>query len=743
MNILRKISFALTETIITVIPSVYNIFERIGSHEFFSSEAIQNISNNIYILVSVCMLFAFGIKLLNTIVNPDIIDDKKKGTKKTFINGVIAVVLISVVPFLFDILYKVQFQVLGTDEQTGEHHNLIQKIVFGTDGEYDSGSLRAGYTFAAFCYPNETVSNTGLTVQGGNYYNKVTRGEIQYIDKVGDAINDEINGEYELNYHIILAPLAGGYVLYQVILMCIDIAFRSVKLGILQLMAPLVICAFIFAGTDMLTRWIKEVISTYVIVFVKVAAITFMVYALSLLPDLFDRLGLVDSTRDSWAAKGFIRVAFLIGLLQLVKKLPEIINKIFGTSLDTNGDGGIRGRLGAMAGVGAAAQRAWDALRTHPIQTAMKPVGAVAGVGANIANRGIEIGRRINEASVGAGVTNRGLRYGAAILGGIAGGVASGTATSIGAARRGWQNGLRAPGQEAQFYRDTHQPGSTFGQRTLAGAARTLGFRTPYERAGRNDDIVEWRDAAGNNHRMTVEQLKALQEPHQALTTHAKTLRDQIAAQIDREQSNVQLGDVTATVGGIPMTFTGNAHQIKKQIETFAQNRPAGMSEDDHRAYVSQFETAFANQRDAVLNNATQDVWSTGTFNFHDGTGTVRELTGIRLQDAQSAMAEVAAIFQNNDDLRNYFAAHGRTATIGPNGTISFTGANIMDAGTAGSVAALNNDRTTEYNSALINHQAAINARKNSQRDRDQQASQQSVDNRRNNGGGGNAGGGH
>ena len=108
MRILRSISFALASCLYSIIPDLYDLFEKIAKTEFFTSESIQEISNNIYVLISICMLFAFGIKLISVIVNPDLVDDKKKGPGKTFINAIIAVVLITITPMAFKTLYDIQ-----------------------------------------------------------------------------------------------------------------------------------------------------------------------------------------------------------------------------------------------------------------------------------------------------------------------------------------------------------------------------------------------------------------------------------------------------------------------------------------------------------------------------------------------------------------------------------------------------------------------------------------------------------
>ena len=285
-----------------------------------------------------------------------------------------------------------------------------------------------------------------------------------------------------------------------------------------------------------------------------------MIYGLSQIPDLLDSIG-ADNSGFSGLAKGFIRVAILIGLLQLVKKLPEIINKIFGTNIE-NKEGGISGRLGEMAGVGGIAKNAWDFLRHHPVQAVGRPVGAVLGAGSGIISRGVG-GFRSSYQNTAGRHMHPGWRIARAVGAGIRD-TAGGVLASPGSMRRGWRNGFAAAGREAAYYRDTHQEGSTFGGRLAAGAARTFGFRTPYERASKDDDTVTYieyqRDAAGNimydangraivaaRHQMTVEQLNGLKSSNEAIVNQRNTARDAAVHAITDENSHLQLTGAAAT----------------------------------------------------------------------------------------------------------------------------------------------------------------------------------------------------
>ena len=395
-NIFRSLSFTIVQNVYTLFPELYEIFTKLASARYFADENIKAMSQNLYIVMCVCMLFALGIRLINAIVNPAALDGgpdgakKKKSVKSTFINSIFAVLLIVLIPMGFKILYQVQDDVV-------EKH-WIEKVVIGIDTSQSSqnaGQIIAAYTFYSFCQPDTShdISIEAFSQQGGDIYNKAITEDINYLKQMDSVINSKTNGKYDLEYNAILAPAVGIYIFYQLILVCMDMALRMFKLGLLELITPIILCGFLFQGTELLGNWFKEVIKTYVLVYLKIALMAFMVYGLSLLNGFLretDKDGNLmfsytrpDGTRSIFF-EGIIRTFIIIGLLQVVKQIPDIINSIFGSNIKPRG--GIRGRLGEMAGVGELAQKGWDAVRKKAVGAgliaATGPVGwAAAGAG--------------------------------------------------------------------------------------------------------------------------------------------------------------------------------------------------------------------------------------------------------------------------------------------------------------------------------------------------------------------------
>lgn len=490
MSLLRTLFYALASVLYKLIPDTYNLFKELSTMKYATNEQISAITSNLYLLVSAVMLFAFGIRLLGAIVNPDSFNDKKKGFKAVFMHSIIGIILIGVLPFIFSFAYKVQNQVLGVDEngKDTENGNLIQKYIFGFNyNDGDLGKSLMYQTFRAFCRIEDSAGND-LMEQDETYsdydkwikpYTKIARGETDGFDDLGDVLNSKHNDEYVVDFNLILSPLLAGFMIYQLILLCIDTALRGFKLVFLQLMSPLVICAYIFSGGEILKKWGKEVASTFLLIFFKIIGLDFMIIGLSFMSSLMS-----SGNLGTGLAFAFV----IVGLLMLIKQIPNLINTIFGIKIDEKG-GGIGGRLAAMAGVGGLAKKAWDTATKHPIQTAKKPIGAVAGVGSNLANniRG-EVRQSLDNSKKGKNQVLRGIR--AASRGALLG-VGGGALSSVGAMRRGWKTGgLKAIGTEARRYDSVHPEGSTFKGRTREALRSRLGLTNSAEA-----EMLKWDKA--------------------------------------------------------------------------------------------------------------------------------------------------------------------------------------------------------------------------------------------------------
>lgn len=385
-DILRLIAGAICSPIYRLIPKVYDIFYNLASARYFSDTTIDSLSKNLYVLISVVMLFTFSASLLSAIVNPDLISDKKKGVGAVFKRAIIGLMLIVLIPFAFDEAYKIQDKIMS--------NSLIEKVIVGisfettncTEEQKDEngkcvtkggngGQVIAGTLISAVLHPiDDEVTVKGVSDAGDVYQNMVVK-DIDNIKtmkkkKYLNAAPDNSSEEYAFDFEGLLAIVAGFATIYILILYAMDTAVRLFKLAFFELTAPISIIAYIISGPDMLKKWATEVGKTYVEVFVRIGGMAIYLFLLQHFNEFFDKY---DNQNF------FFKVLLIVGMLIFVKQLPDIVNRAFGTNWQTKG--GIGGRLGSMAVVGDTAKKAWDTVKKGLTTVGLTAAGVTAAVG--------------------------------------------------------------------------------------------------------------------------------------------------------------------------------------------------------------------------------------------------------------------------------------------------------------------------------------------------------------------------
>lgn len=401
VNFFRSLCITICAALFNFIPSLYKLFYDLASnHDLFSSETIDTFSKNIYILVSVVMLFAFAVKAIESIINPDMLFDSKKGFTSVIKRSVIALVLIVAIPFGFDFFYKFQDEVMSK--------SLIEKLIIGVSvgentnlaEESGAGQMLASSALASVLYPKD--EDTCVEYEDSNVcmnYNNAIE-DISKLYKLIPDINEKVGDGDEADYVLVyegvglLSILVGVVLIYMLVLFCIDTALRLIKMSFLELTAPISVVAYIFGGNDILKNWFKEVKGTAFSLFGRIAALALMVFVLSKLPEF------VDNNFTGLEGK-LINLLIIMATLMFVKEAPNMIEKIFG--IKVGGKGGIAGRLGSMAGVGNIAKSAWEKVRNVGATVGMAGLGlAGAAVGATTSLAGL--GFAGAAAGLGAGV---------------------------------------------------------------------------------------------------------------------------------------------------------------------------------------------------------------------------------------------------------------------------------------------------------------------------------------------------
>ena len=359
------------------------------------------------------MLFAFSVVILSAIVNPDLLDDGKKGVTAVFKRAIIALLLMVSIPTMFNMLYAFQKNIMD--------NSLIEKIILGTsissqpdtsssdDSEKQSehggngGQVIAGTLIQALVYPVEDQLKVDEDVNDS--YTKMILKNIDYIDAFAPHINATTDGgdagiwaskeeHFAFEFNGLLAIACGLACVYMLVIYSIDVAVRVFKLAFMELTAPISIVGYIAGGNKILSSWFEIVVKTYVDLFVRIAAIGFYLFLVS---NLSSMLVIFKNKDFEFVLKAFL----IVGLLIFAKQIPDMISNIFG--VDMKSKGGIGGRLGEMAVVGKQAQKAWGAVKkvgevgagagllgaaaiSHPFMTPV--LGTALGFGMHAWNKG-------------------------------------------------------------------------------------------------------------------------------------------------------------------------------------------------------------------------------------------------------------------------------------------------------------------------------------------------------------------
>lgn len=350
-NLLGSILYGISKWVFAAIPALYSAFNFFAKRDFFSSADIKDIWNHLYVLLSVLVLFAIAIKLINAIVNPDVLTDNKKGVKKAYFSAVIAVFLTVLTPYLFSILNDIEENIID--------NNVIEKQLFGYDSGVDGGNTLAWTTITSFIDLNQLSEATDYQMPDGGVESDDGHTYVfsEDVSEGLQAIEDARPWKYEdtVYQHPFLMALSGFLIAYELVLLVMDTALRSIKLGLLQMMVPIILGAYIFKS-DILKNWFKEYIKTYIQIFLLLVAVNLLTQILRILPSILQG----NEFSSNPLVSGIINMLCIFAALRLVKQINPIINSIFGTHLQ--GKGGIKGRFGDMAAVGGLAQQAWGAL---------------------------------------------------------------------------------------------------------------------------------------------------------------------------------------------------------------------------------------------------------------------------------------------------------------------------------------------------------------------------------------------
>lgn len=389
-----------------VIQYLYQLIIAIADTNVFG-DTIYHYLGRIYTFLGIFMVFKLSVSMINYVINPDALTDKSKGFGKLISNVIISLILLVATPTLFNVAFDIQADILNSNAlyqivtgrkiQTATDTAGSQQEVLMKNAEINGKTIAYG-VYSAFVYKSvdgESISEhpegqrTVVSVAcepgtTGCVANKCQYGSIKCL------LHENTLTHKDNTYWWLLSTVVGVAVAYILLGFCLDIALRSVKLGFLQIIAPIPIMMRMDPGAkdDKFSKWLKDVGGTFLSLFIRLAGLFFVIEIINMVMDG----GMMESYSDPTAAIGgggitglFVKLFIIIGCLMFAKKLPQLISDLFGIKLD--GDGfSLKKKMGNIPGLGAAKVLGAGAL------------GFAGGYAANVmgATLGAEKGKRLS-----------------------------------------------------------------------------------------------------------------------------------------------------------------------------------------------------------------------------------------------------------------------------------------------------------------------------------------------------------
>lgn len=344
-----------------IVSMLFSVFFSLAELQLLKDDAYQAISSRIYLLVGIVALFSITISLLKALVNPD---NLGKGTISSFKNLIVSMLLVILMPTIFKYAFSFQAAIIndgvinnlfnfsittGENEMVNECNNPKDVSVNTADNETLSSEInmtvdecQANYitmtVLQAFFSPsNDNVTNNyGTTWKDARRYIWYT-GDFDYIATFAEQVNKGDSNSY-ITYYIIITTIAGFFLGYVILSFCLDLGIRAFKLAFYELIAPLPILMKIVPGQEgKFDKWRKEVVSTFLEVFVRLIIISFIIFMCGNLFKLIDG--------EEWGNVGILTKAILaLGLFAFAKQAPKLLKDALGLE----GAGvrlGIKGKL--------------------------------------------------------------------------------------------------------------------------------------------------------------------------------------------------------------------------------------------------------------------------------------------------------------------------------------------------------------------------------------------------------------
>lgn len=313
-TLLLGLAFDIFSALCTALNTLFLIFLNLAntSTQVLEITKWAAIKENIYIIISVVMIFYLTINFLTYLVSPEKLTDKSSGAQKTIIKIIISVALLVFTPTVFSLSRDLQTAILK--------ENVLGKIIMSTDNKVGNDKFQSfSKTISTTLVKAFLTSKTDPTNKEVMDSDFISTGITSMVELRDIATN---KGTHDFNW--IMAIASSAILCLLIFGFLFDIAIRLVKLMFMELIAPIPIMMYPISkkGDGAFSKWVKACTSTYASLFIRLALIYFALYFI----DYID----ADIRENNAVIYSFI----IIGALLFVKQLPQLIGDIFGIKMD-------------------------------------------------------------------------------------------------------------------------------------------------------------------------------------------------------------------------------------------------------------------------------------------------------------------------------------------------------------------------------------------------------------------------
>lgn len=323
------LSFAMSMTIkllMWIKPLLSLIFE-LANTTFFKQDAINDVTNRIYIILGILMIFKIAVSCIQFLISPDKADDKENGFGGIAKRTLISVALLAFVPTIFEyaislqkpILEAIPAILLGAEQNEGLVDNVSEQIAYITLRSFFDYNTVNGKT----CYDG-TIESTYNTTD--NVLNNVS--EI--------VSNRTCHGERKYSFDWLLCFACAIFLIFIFISMAVDVGIRVIKFSLLQILAPIPIASYIDpkSSKKSFDAWKGQCISVYTDLFIRVFIIYLCLYMMLVI--------FVQNGTTIWgdsSTSPLIKVAIVVSIIMFAKQAPKFICDVLGIKSDGAGFG--------------------------------------------------------------------------------------------------------------------------------------------------------------------------------------------------------------------------------------------------------------------------------------------------------------------------------------------------------------------------------------------------------------------